>query len=294
MYKTLIWGLGYTYNVMKNTVAYFEYTSQIEVVAIVSNDIYLQKLDGYNVINPCDIWRFQWDFIVVMSDINFNQIVEEAVNQYSIERDRMIPYRVLQIPNLSFDKYYQLKKSRISIVSNNCWGGIIYRTLGLECLSPFKNLFLKDEDYLKMIQDIKSYMSIEPIGKRCETDPHSAKVYPVLEIGDIEIHCNHAENFEMAINDWNRRKSKINYSNLYVEMYTMNPLVAEKFVEKTIGYKGICFVPWKTTEKKLLTLEMPSKHKEFWETVNANASMNAYGLKYSLVDLLNGEIVLRY
>lgn len=293
MHKLLIWGLGNCYNIMKNTISYLEICSQIKVVAIVANDAYMLILDGYPVIKPSEIGEYKWDYIIVMSDIYYDSIVNDAINNYGIGRDKLIPYRVLQIPNISFQKYIKLKESSVSIISNNCWGGVAYHTLGLECLSPFKNLFLKDDDYLRVIKNLKQYMAEEPVLKRYKISSNHSR-YPVLQIDDIEIYCNHTSDGEQAIKDWNRRKSKINFDNLYIEMYTTNPNIATRFIEETIGYKGICFVPWITNESKLLTLEMPSKHKEFWETVNANGSLNSYGLKYSLIDLLNGDVVLRY
>jgi len=58
MYKILLWGLGYCYNIMKNTISYFEYCSQLKVVAVVANDAYMVKLDGYPVIEANKIYAY--------------------------------------------------------------------------------------------------------------------------------------------------------------------------------------------------------------------------------------------
>ena len=170
----------------------------------------------------------------------------------------------------------------------------MYYTLGLECLSPFKNLFLRDEDYLRIIQDLERYMNMEPQFSHYEIEPHSGIPYPVLQLDDLEIHCNHTTDSDVAIRDWNRRKKKINYDNLYIEMYTTDRGVAQKFAESTRQYNGVGFVPWVSNDEKLITLEVAPGLEEFWEAVNRNASLNTYGLKYSLIDLLFGNVVFRY
>ncbi len=294
MYKVLLWGLGNSYNIMKNTISYFEYTKQLEVVAIIANDVYMSTLDGYPVIKPNKISVYIWDYIIVMSDNSFETIVDNAVADYKIPRSKLIPYKILQIPDLILKDYIKLKESNISIISNNCWGGIIYQTLGLECKSPFKNLFLYDDDYLRLISNLEKYMELEPQFSHYEDEPHSGIKYPVLQIDDVQIHCNHVKDSKIAIDDWNRRKKKINYDNLFIEMYTSNREAAEIFITKLNNNNGICFVPWESDHQHLMTLELAPGQKEFWQAVNVNASLNTYGLKYSLIDLLNGKMTLRY
>lgn len=294
MYKMILWGLGNCYNLMKNTIAWYEITKQMEVVCIAASDVYMEKLDGYRVIHPSCIRHEEYDYILVMSDIQYHAIVECGINEYGIPRNKMISYKILQIPQLNLDDYFKVYESNITIVSNNCWGGLIYNTLGIECISPFKNLFLNDDDYIKCCMDLAKYMNEVPVFSHYESDLHSRKKYPVLHINDIEIHCNHADNEAQAIEDWERRRKKINWSNIYYEMYTANQEVADRFVDFLGDKKGICFVPWETNAKRMLYLQQAPNQKYFWEAVIANATLGTYGLKYSIVDLLLGEIQLRY
>ncbi len=294
MYKIIVWGFGGCYNRMRNTITYFEYTHQIRIVAIADKSAYMKMLDGYRVITPDEILSLDWDYIIVMTDKGFDAIVSAATKDYNIKREKLVPYRILLIPGLSLNTYFRLRESNISIISNNCWGGLAYHTLGIECLSPFKNLFLNDEDYLHIISNLEKYMQLEPMLSRYEKEPHSGIQYPVLTVGDVEIHCNHTTCFKEAIGDWNRRKKKINYENLFFEMYTTNGDTADTFVNQIGDHSGICFVPWKTDDRRMLTLETGSQQTEFWEVVNANASLGTNGLKYQLVDLLSGNISLRY
>ena len=249
MNNIIIWGIGKIYNQMRNNISYFEEKYQIKVEYILASNPYMKKLDGYIVKSPEDISNLDYDYIIIMSDDYYEEILNEALIR-RVERDKIISYKVLQIPNINLNRYFYLKEKNISIISNNCWGGVIYSTLGLECLSPFKNLYLTDEDYLKVISNLEYYLKQEPVFDRLEKDPHSCKQYPILKLKDIEIHCNHSDSYKDAIRDWNRRKIKLNYNNIFYEMYTEKKESAEKFYDLTLNSNSICFVPWETKKEK--------------------------------------------
>lgn len=293
MNNIIIWGTGKIYNQMRNNISYFEEKNQIKVEYILASNPYMKKLDGYIVKSPEDISNLHYDYIIIMSDDYYEEILNEALIR-RVERDKIISYKVLQIPNINLDRYFYLKEKNISIISNNCWGGVIYSTLGLECLSPFKNLYLTDEDYLKVISNLEYYLKQEPVFDRLEKDPHSCKQYPILKLKDIEIHCNHSDSYKDAIRDWNRRKIKLNYNNIFYEMYTEKKESAEKFYDLTLNSNSICFVPWETKKEKTLTLQMAPNQNEFYETVNSNATIGSNALKYELVELLLGNVYTRY
>ncbi len=287
-YKLLLWGAGKIYNGVKNCIAWYELSGQVEIVGIVANGLSgFLSLDNYKIVNRDSVNSHTFDYIIILSDIWERDIINEIEDKYGIERRKLIPYRVLLIPNLKFDDYIQVKESNLSIISNNCWGGVICHTLGIECRSPFKNLFVLDDDYIKLLRDFKSYMK-EPLVYKCdETDPHSHKRYPVMLLGDLEIHCNHSQNPDEAGECWRRRCQKINYENLYVEMYTESRYTAEKFLKLEQFSRRVCFVPFDVeADSCLMKLPILSGQEEFWETVNSNGGIGTNGLVYSIVDLL--------
>ncbi len=291
-FKVVIWGCGECYNRSYNIIKYFELTKQLEVTGIVDNNVPICVLDGYKVMTPKNINQFEYDYIIVMSDYSFKPIVEEAVNKYGIIRRKLISYKVLQIPMIKLDRYFELYESKLSIVSNNCVGGVAYNTLSMECLSPFKNLFVKEKDYIKMISNLKWYIDKKPIFDHYEEELKRGIKYPVLKIDTIEIHCNHTTSAQDAIDMWERRKKKINYDNLFFVMYTMNGDIADAFLKCTENYKSVCFVPWEPRDQREIKLIM-IPNKEFYDTVNVNASLHTYSLKYSIVDLFCNHFVFR-
>ncbi len=293
MISILIWGIGEQYNKMRNLIRYFEETNQIRVIALVDKKPFMDKLDGYNVVEPVAIKSLTWDYIVVMAEKSFDVIIDEAINNYFIDRNKILTYKILMIPDITIDSYIKLKESNLTIVSNNCWGGMVYKTLGLRCISPFRNLFLFDDDYIKLIKDFNHYISIKPVFCCKEIDLHSRKEYPVLKIDDIKIHCNHDNDYQIAIDNWERRKIRINPDNIFFEMYTSDPNAANNFTDLIANKKGICFVDWESNNEKMIYLEKVNG-LELWEMVNANAALSTYGLKYKLIELLLGIKEYRY
>ena len=52
-------------------------------------------------------------------------------------------------------------KPDFSIISNNCWGGLVYQYFGMEYLTPTVGLFFFPEDYLNFCKDFRRLMDCE-------------------------------------------------------------------------------------------------------------------------------------
>lgn len=293
-YKIILWGQGILYHSHLNVIRFFEQQGAIQVVGLTAAVIpYFKRLDGYPVLAPECLDKTDYDYIIIMNDTHFDEIVKDAMRQ-GIPREKLLSYRVLDIPDLDFEAYIKLKESRISIVSNNCWGGIIYRSLGMECLSPFKNLFVEDEDYIKLLKDLEHYLKCPLQFAYYHEDTHSKERYPVMALDDIMVHCNHDSEPESAIEKWNRRCRKFNFEHIFVEMYTENRAIAEQFLELKRYREKICFVPYESDREDLMRLELQPGQTEFYEAVNSNAKFGRNSGAYDIVDLLNGKKSYRY
>lgn len=51
-----------------------------------------------------------------------------------------------------------LKDTSFSIVSDDCWGGFIYKRYDLEYNTPFMWLYILDQDYLKLLGNLDFYL----------------------------------------------------------------------------------------------------------------------------------------
>lgn len=293
-YKFILWGVGATYNRLFYSIKYHELMGRIEIVAIV--DKFLKNdssiIDGYCLITCDDIKHIEYDYIVVLSNIYFKNIYNELII-CGIDSEKILSYKFLEIPNINIDDFIKLKESNISIVSNNCWGGIVYNTLGIECLSPFKNLFIDDMDYIHMLKNFQKYLLCEPVLFEYVFDKTRNIKYPVLLLNDILLHCNHDTDAEEAISKWKHRCKKFNISNIFVEMYTCSKEIGSEFSKLVQYSKKICFVPFETDLPCLMKLELYNGQCEFWQTVNSNAGVGKDSFKYNLIDLLCMKKCLR-
>ena len=95
------------------------------------------------------------------------------------------------------------------VISNNCWGAEIYKSLGLEYNTPFVGLFIYGPDYIKLLQNFDLYMNSKLTFADKSKWLDSAVSYPVGTLQDVEIHFLHYKNAEEALSKWNRRTNRM-------------------------------------------------------------------------------------
>lgn len=88
--------------------------------------------------------------------------------------------------------------------------GVILHDLGIRFNSPFVNLWVGGDDFVKVSKNLKEYMS------EALCFIHSENVnFPVALLGDVKIWFQHYCTEEEALTKWNRRKERINYDSLF-------------------------------------------------------------------------------
>ena len=107
----------------------------------------------------------------------------------------------------------QLKNDNFTILCSNCVGGVIYHRLNKRFLSPTINLWMHQLDFLKFVKNLEGYIAKDLEFVKTNYD------YPVGKLGDIKIYFNHSKTEAEARENWNRRKGRIQYDNLYIIMY---------------------------------------------------------------------------
>lgn len=102
---------------------------------------------------------------------------------------------------LSIEISRRLIPTEFSIISDDCWGGQLYRQLNIRYLTPTVGLFVMPDDYIDYIE------SFDAIHKEDLIFIESDKDYPVATLSGIEIHFMHYNNEEEARSKyWNRFK----------------------------------------------------------------------------------------
>ena len=104
----------------------------------------------------------------------------------------------------------RLKNKDISLICSNCTGGIIYHWLGLKFNSPFINLYMTGEEYIKALENWKEFLDAEIV-----EDTSADETYPVgIGYSGIKIHFMHYVTFDEALKKWNQRKVRIKSDNI--------------------------------------------------------------------------------
>ncbi len=106
----------------------------------------------------------------------------------------------------------RLKNNTFSIIASNCNGACITHDLGQEFRSPFVNLWMYPNDFIKFLQSPKEYLKSDLIFFDAE------KPYPVAKINDITLFFQHYQTAEEASSSWHKRLVRINWDNVFIMM----------------------------------------------------------------------------
>ncbi|WP_051688611.1 DUF1919 domain-containing protein [Butyrivibrio sp. AE2032] len=285
MIRAIVWGLGKEYNRYFNLLQYHEMTGNLHVVGVTANSNEYAVCGDYQFVPPNSINGNKYDVIIVTSAKNYKGIVENG-KKLGISDELFIPVQVLEIPKIDLNKYLRLKRSRLSIISQNCWGGLAYHYLGLQFTSPFINMSVSEDDMLKLMTNLKQYMDYDVRYKTKIYNETLGRYYPVGTIGDVKLNFIHYTDFDEAVNIWEKRKNRINYDNLLFMAYTEDVKFADRFA-RVGNCKKICFVPFEHQSDCICYLPHREKEKPFWKMVTTSAIGKNYC--YDIVDLLLGD-----
>jgi len=184
--------------------------------------------------------------------------VTQNARRLNLLEEKLLGDWIVTIPGFTLEKYRKLQRSRLSIFSVNCIGGFLLNTLGLPFRSPFVNLFLSNGDFMKFLRAPHNYLekSLVDDGRCME----SVSKFPMAKLGDITLRMMHYKTFEESVVAWEKRKPRINWYNLLVLMWSINPKELEQFDALPYG-KKICFVPFKSDLDSAWYIEHRLKEK---------------------------------
>lgn len=284
MKKCLIWGTGRVFEKYYKMIALYEEMGALKVIGITSNALYYKNILGVDFIPKAQIEPASFDCLIIMAESTvLRDITREAIAM-GIDDKVIIPVKVLALSGFDFDKYIAIKKNVPTIISPNCWGGLLYNHLGLEFKSPFINMFEEHTDYLKILKNLDLYMESELEFAGMKEDGNSRQLYPVAKCADVLLHFNHAASFEEANECWERRKKRMNMNNSIVMFYDDDPQKVNQFMK--LDYKDkICFVPYSSDNRELTSLIYKKSAPEipFGKIIN-DGPMRGY--QYDLFELL--------
>lgn len=104
---------------------------------------------------------------------------------------------------------HKLSGHDLSIISQNCIGGVLYHDLGQSFRSPTINLYMNAKDFAKFATDLRGYLSL-PLQMHWEEE------YPIGLLGDITIRFMHYDTCTDAVCAWQRRCDRIDWDRILV------------------------------------------------------------------------------
>lgn len=120
-----------------------------------------------------------------------------------------------------------LRNRDFTIVSDNCWGGYVYRHFGLRYRSPFVGLFLFPPCYIELLERFDESLAseLEFIDAGASKYPQVREArdvsgaYPIGTLtGGVEIHFLHYRSADEARAKWLERMRRINRDNVLFKM----------------------------------------------------------------------------
>lgn len=177
----------------------------------------------------------------------------------------------------------KIKNKDITIISNNCWGGIFYRNNNLEYLSPTLGLFFMAEEYIKFIYNIRYYIEQDITFINIEQSKYKDYLQklnynsPIGKIDDLEIMFLHYKNEDEAKEKWNRRKERINWNKIiykfsdqnmctYKHLQQFNEFNAKnKICFTTRKYENLDTIQIKKFEKNENVVDDIKKYKKYFD-----------------------------
>lgn len=124
----------------------------------------------------------------------------------------------------------RLNNTDFSIISNNCWGGSVYRRYNLPYSSPTVGLYFFADEYIKFLENletlIRSDIKMIDAKESKYADLLERKGQLAVPVGvinnEVEVVFLHYKTKEEAYEKWIRRCERVNFQNLIIKFSEMN------------------------------------------------------------------------
>jgi uncharacterized protein (DUF1919 family) len=207
----------------------------------------------------------------------------------------------LYIPITAKERAKQLLTDDFTIISNNCWGGTVYESYGIQKRSPTIGMFIMPADYISFIKNLENYLR-QPIlfitpeeSKWKDTLKYKSNwgTYLIARLGDIELHMLHYDNEYIAEKKWESRVERINLERVIFKFNDQNNCTRQhikEFMELPFKHK-LCFVASKQMKisSDVILVKQPKRYcdgiKASWEPfgkskyIDLTKYINSVGVK---------------
>lgn len=291
MCKAIIWGLGLDFAKSINSIRYEESKGHFEILGVTDSYYCCDEWDGLKYVDSKLITPQMCEYVIVTPETPFLEIKKELLTRGFVD-ENIILARSFLYPGFDFNKYTTIKKSKVSIISPNCFAGLAYHALGMEFYSPTINMHFGGEtkNYLEFLKGFPDNIDGEVKYYGTEYDSVLKRNYPVGKLNNVYLYFNHYTDFDEAVDFWNRRKGKINYNNMLFILTTNTYEYLREFEQIPLKRK-ICFSFMDTNSDITININS-SEYETLWKCINDIPKGNPK-TSVNLLDLLLGESSMR-
>ncbi len=303
MRQCVIWGAAEGYEHIINQVKFEEWKGNVQCVAVLSKSKarYIKKFDGYPLVCKEDLNGIAFDYLIIPQTKDYAEIKQEAL-ALGIPDNKIISSKVFQIPCFDFKRYASLRENPVTILSDDCWGGKVYRELNLPFTSPLINIYWPRESFCEFIKDPLFYLG-KPLRMVRDGVPREG-TFPIGRLGDearsVELHFVHSKSSQEAEEHWKRRAERINKDRLFVKFaFEASDPRREEYLSVfgRLACPKICAYPGEAGEKdqdvfysRMFERDWYYKKRlEMWEFRTWFLQMENTKKAVDLLKLLNGE-----
>lgn len=171
-----------------------------------------------------------------------------------------------------------LGNKNFTIFASNCIGGVIYHNLGHKFLSPTINLWIKPNDYIKMLENPHKYF----VSDKMIEVKNSGLPYPVGSINGVKIYGQHYDSFKQLKDKWDQRSKRINWDNIDVFFIERDGATKSNLLDfDKLPYNKVVFTKKNYSDVKSSLVIPKSYDNEHNEVNNLCDNLNRFtGLKY--------------
>ena len=271
--RILVWGGGQQLPFAALVLEMLAAKNDAEVCGITGNAPYYQTVLGWSFIAKEEIdWNRIDMVLVVAGEKSSREILQEIPDLPRFDKSvRVVTVSQLSVPGFTFHRQLEWNQRKVSIISNNCWGGVTYHSFQSQFYSPFINMFVgKDEEYLELCQHLPSYLQESLEFVRYGHNPVENFDYPIFRLHGIQFDMNHYRSIEEGEQAWEKRRCRMNWDDIFVMMYTQDETIPEAF-ERLPYARKVCFTSFPTEQPSSLYIPFVTAEsmqgKEFWELV---------------------------
>lgn len=238
MYKCYIYGAGMEYQKLASYLPIYQ--EKMEILGIVTTKKQPFKfLDGIPCIQPKEMLIEEMDYVIIA--VQKWREIYDYLKAMGIKDNKILRGHIFGLPNFNLEEYLKLKKSNISILSNSCIGGILYRTLGMKTLSPTINAACH-EDYIEFFKHYRKYLNMDMVVQNSRKDVFDLRTFRPQGVLDNKVtwYFPHNGTGKEGVESWNVKRKQVNYENIAVIAIIYTDKDAEEFerleIEKKLGF----------------------------------------------------------